>query len=83
MVGAPSIRCHSSDITTGKFNSSPHLVRRIALAIPPTPAGTNTTAKIAPVAITRHFTHADTASPTIESSTIQIAAPTKMPSAKR
>src|ERR1019366_6988486 len=59
--GAPSKRCHNTDMMTGRLSRDPHLVRKIALTMPPTPAGTNIAAKMSPVATTLHLTHEESA----------------------
>jgi len=77
--GAPSSRCQSSDIMNGTFSKKPHFVLRTPVTMPPTPAGTKTAAKIAPVATTLHLTHEDRARPRIDRSEIQMSDPAKRP----
>jgi hypothetical protein len=79
--GAPSSLCQSNDIIIGRLSNDPHLVRRMALTIPPTPAGTKTAAKIMPVATTLHLTHEERASPRIDRNAIQITDPARRPPA--
>jgi hypothetical protein len=79
--GTPSNRCQRTDIMNGKLSSKPHLVRKTALSMPPTPAGTRMDAKIAPVATTLHFTQEERARPRRERKAIQIIAPATTPPA--
>src|ERR1700761_3074655 len=79
--GTPSNRCQRTEIMNGKLSSNPHLVRKTALTMPPTPAGTRMAAKITPVATTLHFTQEERARPSRERKAIQMTAPATMPPA--